>query len=180
MRRAGRRRRGVANSVWLTTIFRMRHIRLLLVPIIALGLVGAAKKEPAVTVRFHTEGNARDGEVFTKAFTLGTPPREVFLAQVPNIAEKDITAIYPFPASDGTMGCAFRLDPHGRLSLDALSVEKRGGSLVAFVNGQPVSDILIDRRVSDGVVTIPRGLSKEIIGLLSKKFRVLTPEKPKP
>ncbi len=158
----------------------MRPLTRFLVPLLALTLLGSAKKEPAVTVRFHTEGNARDGETFTKPFTIGTPPREVFLSQVPAISEKDIVAIFPFAAADGTVGCAFKLDPHGRLSLDALSVEKRGGSLVAFINGAPVADILIDRRVPDGVVTIPRGLSERVIALLSSKFRVLTPKTPAP
>jgi hypothetical protein len=41
------------------------------------------------------------------------------------------------------------------------------------MNGRQVVDMQIDRRVSDGVITIQRGLTQEDIAALQKKFRIV-------
>lgn len=150
----------------------MRFRLLLLLPL-AFFSTAAAKKQPGVTVRFHTETNAHDTSSFAIPVTLKYPPREVYIDKLPAITEREIVAIYPFPAADGTMGCAFKLDDHGTIELDTLSVEKRGTSLVAVVNGRQVTDMQIDRRVSDGIVTIPNGLAPEEIMLFQRKYKLL-------
>ncbi len=78
-------------------------------------------------------------------------------------------------AADGSMRCVFKLDPGGTQKLDSVSVEKRGTSLVAVVNGRQVTDMLIDQRVSDGIIMIPGGLSDPDIRSLVKKFPVMRP-----
>ena len=97
---------------------------------------------------------------------------------MPSITEREISGIFPFPASDGTMGCAFKLDDHGRVWLDTLSIEKKGMALVAMVNGRIVCDMLIDKRVADGIISIPNGLTNEDITILKKKFKVIGTGKP--
>jgi hypothetical protein len=144
-----------------------------LLPLVMLPFLAASKKAPDVTVRFHSEANPRDTDTFAVQVMLSNPPRQAFISKIPDISEKDIQAIYPFPAPDGSMGCAFKLDEHGRIALDSLSIEKRGQSVVATMNGRQVVDMQIDRRVSDGVITIQRGLTQEDIAALQKKFRIV-------
>jgi hypothetical protein len=146
-------------------------------PLLALLLVAGAKKQPAMSVRFYTEANKRDGAVFAIPVTLQFPPRQAYIEKIPAISDREIDAIYPFPASDGTMGCAFQLDEHGRIGLDTLSVERRGSSIVAVVNGRQVIDMVIDQRVADGIITIPRGLAPMEIAWLQKKFRTMAARK---
>jgi hypothetical protein len=45
--------------------------------------------------------------------------------------------------------------------------------VVAFVNGRQVIDLLIDKRVKDGIVSIPRGLSALDVARLHKTFPIL-------
>jgi len=146
-----------------------------LLAVLALSFIAAGKKEPELTVRFYTEGNVHDTSVFTVPVVVGSPPRKAYISKIPNISERDISAIYLFVGSDGTVGCTFVLDEHGRVGLDTLSVEKRGTALVAVVNGRQVMDLLIDKRVSDGIITIPRGLSIEEGRMLRKTFRSVQP-----
>ena len=149
---------------------RFRFLPLILLAVFS---IAAGKKVPNVTVRFHTETNEHDTSSFAAPVTLKYPPRQVFIDKLPAISEREIAAIYPFQAADGTFGCAFKLDDHGTIELDTLSVEKRGTSLVAVVNGRQVTDMQIDRRVSDGVLTIASGLTPLEIALLQRKYRQL-------
>jgi hypothetical protein len=135
--------------------------------------LGAAKRQPKVSVRFHTEANALDGDSFAMAAMLQHPVRETHLGKIPEFTEQNVIAIYPFPAPDGSMGCAFKLDRQGQIALSTLSLERRGTSLVAFVNGRQVIDMLIDRPVKDNVVTIQRGLTPQEIASLEKRFHIL-------
>ena len=149
------------------------NLRLLLVPILALSLMGFAKKQPKVTVRFHTQANKEDTEQFSMSIPLQNPPRQVFFQKIPFLSENDVAAIYPFPASDGTMGCAFKFDGHGTLELDTQSIMRRGSEVVGFINGRLVSDMLVDRRVSDGVLVVPNGLTPLEIAALQLRFHTM-------
>ncbi len=144
-----------------------------LLPLLALAFVAAGKKEPPLTVRFFLEANARDTSTFSTPVTLKNPPREAFVEKIPTLSERDVSSIYPFPANDGTMGCAFKLNEHGTFDLEAVSTDRRGSSIIAVVNGRQVIDMLIDKKVSDGIITIGSGLTQNDIDLLSKKFPVL-------
>ena len=151
-----------------------------LLPVLALLLVAAAKKEPEVTVRFYTEGMAGDTNSFVVPLYLQNPVRKIYVSKIPNISERDIEAIYPFQTPDGSLGCVFLLSETGKIALDSLSVEKRGTSLIAVMNNRPVIPLLIDRRISDGILVIPSGLSIPEGLLLKKTFRVFIPPTPTP
>ncbi|MDD5350785.1 MAG: hypothetical protein PHQ12_11295 [Chthoniobacteraceae bacterium] len=155
----------------------MRSLRFLL-PLLALALMAGTSK-PKVTIRFHTEAHSSSGSQFTVSATDPDSSRPITLSKFAEISENDVVAIFPFPASDGTIGCSFRLDNHGRIALDSLSQEYHGTLLFAFVNARPVAAMLIDRRVADGVVTIPRGLRPEEIEAMRKAFPVLGEKKGK-
>jgi hypothetical protein len=130
-----------------------------------------------LTVRFYAEANARDGAPFATPIKLGNPPRDAFLQKVPTINERNVRSIYPFRAPDGTWGCTLKLDNDGRLGLELVSTEKRGTLLVGFIGtakGQHrLQDILIDRTVSDGILTIAHGLTDLEIGVLGRQFKVV-------
>lgn len=150
-----------------------------LLPLLALVFVAFAKKQVPITVHFHLEANARDTSSFATPVTLQNPPRQAYVEKIPTLTERDVAAIFPFTAPDGTMGCAFKLNEHGTLELETLSTDRRGRSLLAVVNGRQVIDMLIDQRITDGIVTISRGLDPREIDLLGKKFPVLGQPKTK-
>ncbi len=154
----------------------MRVLRLLL-PAIALACLGMAERPPTVTVRFHAEANSRDGESFATPIKLGNPPRDAFLEKVAMIHERQIRAIYPFKAPDGSWGCAFKLDHDGRLNLEVVSTQRRGTLLIGFLGTKKGShrmvDMIIDRTVTDGIISVPKGLTDMEIAVLSKQFKVL-------
>ena len=140
----------------------------------------AMTKKAAVSVRFYAEANARDSEQFSKPITLQNPAREAFIEKIPSISEQSIKAMYPFQVTDGTWGACFKLDNKGRIDLEVLSTERRGSSLVIFVvtpkGIHQVVDVVIDRKIRDGVITIPRGLTELEIAALTKAYRPITAE----
>lgn len=155
----------------------MNHLCRRLLPFLALLLIAAGKKQPPLTVRFYTEANAKDTSTFAVPVQLQYPPRTAYVSKIAAISERDVVAIYPFQAADGSLGCAFKLDEHGTIALDTLSVEHRGTALVAVVNGRQVIDMLIDKHVTDGIVVIPSGLAPQEILSLKKTFKTIGSQK---
>ena len=92
---------------------------------------------------------------------------------IPRISEQDVIGFYPYPAANGTYGALFQLGEHGRIALDALSIERRGGLLFVFINSRPITELQIDKRVSDGKIYISSGLSSADIELMKKDWRLL-------
>ena len=92
---------------------------------------------------------------------------------MPWISEHDVAAFFPYPAQNGTYGALFQLDEHGRVVLDTLSIEHRGRFLFVFVNGRLVTELQIDKRVSDGQIYLPSGLSASDIELMKKEWRLI-------
>jgi len=120
------------------------------------------------TFRVHVEASASNGPTFsTKLRLFG---RDVTIEKVPTLSENDVTGLQTYRAADGTNGALFQLNEHGRLALDSLSIERRGGSLFVFINGRPAAELQIDRRVSDGKIYIASGLSANDIELLRKDW----------
>ncbi len=143
----------------------------------ALLLLGATPlaltKERGCTVRVHTETNIQDGDTFASELPAQFFGRKVVLAKTPVLSERDIVAFRAYPAGDGTFGALLQFDDHGRIALDALSIEQRGRSVFVFVNGRPLTELQIDRRVADGQLYLPRGLSAADIALMRKKWPLI-------
>lgn len=150
-----------------------------LLVLLAFSCIAAAKKQPRFTVRFFTETTAQETNSFAFEAELKSTPRKAYFDKVPIVSEQHVTAIYPFTASDGTRGCAFQLDDLGRINLDAISVQKQGTLLMVTVGTRHVTDLLIDKRVSDGIITIPSGLTETEIAAASKAFPVMGSKKKK-
>lgn len=99
--------------------------------------------------------------------------KDVAIQKTPWITEHDVRAFSPYPAQDGTFGALFQLDEHGGVVLNTLSVERRGGFLFVFINGRMITELQIDKRVSDGKIYIPSGLTPEDIELMKKRWRLI-------
>ena len=143
----------------------------------------AMAKKAEITVRFHSEASKTDSDTFTIPINLIYQRREAYLSKIADISEKMIAKILPFPAKDGTWGCVIKLDPQGRIRLESMSGAIRGSALVVFISTKgghhQVADMIIDRVVTDGIITIPRGLTEFEVALLKKNFKILgEPVKP--
>ena len=140
--------------------------------------LSAMSQKPEVTVRFHTEASPNDSEAFSIPVNLIYQRKQVYLSRIPDFSEKQIDRILPFPAKDGSWGCVFKLSPQGRIRLETMSGEIRGAALVIFIGSKAggirqVSDMIIDRPVSDGVITVARGLTEIEILALKKQFKTI-------
>ena len=147
------------------------HRPLALVFAAALLCTGGAKK-PVIDLRIHGEGIAAEAPTFAFPATL-LNGREVYLSRMPLITQREVRSIYPFPAADGSEGVYLKLDNHGTGLLQQHTMERRGRTLVVLLNGRQVTNLVVDRPVSDGIVSIPRGLSPEDIALLRTAFPVI-------
>ena len=133
----------------------------------------ASAKQRHCLVRLHVQGNAHDSEVFSTQLKSRFSGKPVVIEKTATISERDVTAFYPYPADDGTMGVLLLLDDHGKLALDTLSIEHRGQPLFVFVNGRPITEMQIDRRISDGKIYLSSGLTAADLELMRKDWRML-------
>jgi hypothetical protein len=139
-----------------------------LVTVLALSAVAMGEAKTHSTFRVHVEASANNGPAFSSKLPLFG--REVTIEKIATFSENDVTGLQTFRAADGTSAALFQLNEHGRLALDSLSVERRGGSLFVFINGRPITELQIDRRVSDGKIYIASGLTANDIALLRKDW----------
>ena len=130
-------------------------------------------KQRHCTFRVHAQANPQDTEAFSTAARAQAYGKDLAIEKMPWISERDVAAFFPYPAQDGTYGALFQLDEHGRVVLDTLSIERRGGFLFVFVNGRLITELQIDRRVSDGKIYIPSGLSASDTELMKKEWRLI-------
>jgi hypothetical protein len=124
-------------------------------------------------LRIHAQANQRDTAVFATSVRAQVSGKDVAIEKMPRISEQDVIAFYPYAAANGTYGALFQLDEHGRVALDALSIERRGGFLLVFINGRPITELEIDKRVSDGRIYVPSGLTGADIDLMKKDWRLI-------
>ncbi len=139
---------------------------------------GDAKDRHCV-LRLHLEANLHDTAAFATSVRAKLSGRDIAIERVARISERDVTAFYPYPAADGSYGALFQLDEHGRLTLEALSIERRGNLLFVFVNGRSITELEVDKRVSDGRVYVASGLTKADIELMKKDWRLIGEKKKK-
>lgn len=147
-----------------------------LAPLLLLSFTGMAKRSDFI-VRFFVEANSQDTERFASPVQLKYPPRAAYIERVPVVSERNIKAIYPFTTPDGSWGCSFQLDPGGRLSLQTASIENRQRSMVVYIGTKKgthqVIDMIIDKPISDGIITIQKGMTIGEIEALGKRYPVL-------
>ena len=133
---------------------------------------GVAKQRHCM-FRVHAQANQQDTAVFATSVRAQVSGKDVAIEKLPRISEQDVLAFYPYAAANGTYGALFQLDEHGRIALDALSIERRGSFLFVFINGRPITELEIDKRVSDGKIYVPSGLTGADIELMKKDWRLI-------
>ncbi|PYL83787.1 MAG: hypothetical protein DMF17_12490 [Verrucomicrobia bacterium] len=137
--------------------------------LLALGLllalpIGVAKDRHCM-FRLHAEANPRDTAVFAASVRAQFSGKDIAIERMPRISERDVVAFYPYSAGNGTYGALFQLDDHGRIALDALSIERRGSLLFALIE--------IDKRVADGKIYIASGLTAADVDSMKKDWRLI-------
>ncbi len=149
--------------------------RLLALAMLSLICLTAAvdARKPQCTLRVHAEGNANDGEVFSTKLRSAATGRSIAIEKVPTISELDVVAFRTYPASDGSFGVLFQLNDHGKLALDTLSIDRRGRYIYVFLNGRPLSEMQVDRRVSDGKLYFASGVTAADIELMKKEWPLI-------
>ena len=140
---------------------------------LAFTLAEGVAKQRHCTFRVHAQANPRDTEVFATSVRAQISEKNVAIEKMPWISEQDVTAFSPYPAQNGTYGALIELDEHGRVVLDTLSVERRGSFLFVFINGRLITELQVDKRVSDGKIYIPSGLAAADIDLMKKDWRLI-------
>jgi hypothetical protein len=136
-------------------------------------LAEGVAKQRHCTFRVHAQANARDTEVFATSVGAQRSGKNIAIEKMPWISERDVMAFSSYPAENGTYGALIQLDEHGRVVLDTLSVERRGTFLFLFINGRLITALQVDKRVSDGKIYIPSGLTAADIDLMKKDWRLI-------
>jgi hypothetical protein len=140
---------------------------------LTVALTLAIAKQRHCTFRVHAQANPQDTDAFSMSARARSSGKDVAIQKLPWITERDVVAFAPYQAQDGTYGALFQLDEHGRVVLDTLSVERRGGFLFVFINGRLITELQIDKRVSDGKIYIPSGLTAADIEVMKKDWRLI-------
>jgi hypothetical protein len=138
---------------------------------LSFALIDADAKQRHCTFRVHAQANPQDTDAFSIPAGATSSGKDIAIQKMAWITEHDVVAFSPYPARDGTFGALFQLDEHGKVVLDTLSVERRGGFLFVFINGRMITGLQIDKRVSDGKIYISSGLSAADIDLMKKQWR---------
>ena len=142
-----------------------------------LALPAAGAKQRHCMLRLHVQANPRDTAVFSTSVPAKIAGRDITIERTPRISEQDVVAFYPYASADKSYGALIQLDEHGRLALDSLSIERRGMLLFVFINGRPITELQIDKRVSDGKIYIASGLTAADIALMKKDWRLIGQQK---
>jgi hypothetical protein len=130
------------------------------------------------TFRVHVIANKNDGSAFAQPIR-SLSGQDVFIEKTACISERDVKSYYPYRAADGSYATLLQLDDHGRTVLDTLSVERRGSYLFVFLNGRPITELQVDRRVSDGKIYLPSGLTAADIKSMDKDWKLIGGRKKK-
>jgi hypothetical protein len=139
--------------------------------------IRAEAGQPHCTLRVYLEANVNDGASFATRMRSAVTGKTIVIEKVPRISEQDVAAFYPYQGANGTYGVLVKLNDHGRLALDTMSVERRGAFVYVIVNGRPVSEMQIDRRITDGQLYLASGLTKDDLVLMGKSWRVMGRQK---
>jgi len=144
----------------------MRCFSAIFLLLVSCALLRAADQK--ITIRLHQEGTEQEGASFVKPVTLINPPKKTFIRMVPVMTEKDIVEFYPFTAPDnsGSFGAYFILNPDGAARMEQHTASQRDTMLIALINGRIATALMVDKKITNGIITIPTGfLTSEIVQL---------------
>jgi hypothetical protein len=130
-------------------------------------LVGFSHKTK-FTISFHAQADPED--VTKTMFPMQIEGRQVLFKIVPEISQQNIVAFHPFDADNGEKGVALQLDFRGRGALEMVTRTERGQLLLAMINGKPVDYVVLDQVIDNGLITIWRGATDELVKEMDKKI----------
>jgi len=136
-------------------------------------LTPVAAKNRHCLLRLHVEANPCDTSVFAASVPAKFSGKDIAIERTPRISEQDVVAFYPYAAAGKSYGALIQLDDHGRIALDSLSIERRGGLVFVFINARPITELQIDQRVSNGKIYVASGLTAADIALMKKDWRLI-------
>ncbi len=126
--------------------------------------------------RVHAQANEHDTDVFATAVKGKVSGKDIAIEKAASISEDEVVAFKVYQAPDGTLGALLILDDHGRDALEGVSVEHRGQHLYIILNGRVVTESLVDKRISDGKIYIPSGITIADLRLMKKDWKLITPK----
>lgn len=150
----------------------MKRLSATLLLLLIASASGFAKK-PHCMFRVHAEANPQDTAAFSSSVRAKVSGKNIAIEKMPRLSERDVVAFYPYSAGSNNYGVLFQLSDHGRLVLDTLSVERRGALVFVFINGRPITELQIDKRISDGKIYIASGLTAADIALMKKDWGLI-------
>ncbi|MGF1656435.1 MAG: hypothetical protein ACFCU3_05580 [Verrucomicrobiales bacterium] len=130
----------------------------------------AGSRKPKVSIRIHEMAATGDGPSFSVPVKPKGTNLEVPMSRLALVTEKDILGVYPYQNAQGQPAVALFLNPHGRLAVTT-ATHRQGQRLFLFVNGRHVVDLVVDRQIQDGILTIPQGLTTEEAQLIQRSFK---------
>ena len=142
----------------------MRLILFLIVATLATNLSFAnGKKQGAVTITFHTEATNLVSKKLT--IEMDTPKGKTFMNKTPFITTNDIVAYnaFPSPHNPDMYGVSFQLNRAGSSRLKMTSGQYAGKWIMCSINGKVVDMLYIDRQIDGRVITIWRGVDKNML-----------------
>jgi hypothetical protein len=133
---------------------------------------GVAKQRHC-TFRLHAQANPKDTDVFATSVRARASGKDVAIEKIPRISENDVIAFYPYAAANGTYGALFQARRTWTRRSRHLELRTQRQFAFVFINGRPITELEIDRRVSDGKIYIPSGLTSSGYRLMKKDWRMI-------
>lgn len=150
---------------------KFRLAPLLLLTLLPL-LVGFSKKT-AVTITFHAQADEMDPK--KTMFPIQIEGQPMLFKMVPEASQQNVVAFHVFDSETGDKGVALQLDFRGRENIEMVTRTRQGQYLLAMINGKPVDYVAIDRVIQNGLITIWRGVTDEVIAEMDKKYSRIKP-----
>ncbi len=133
--------------------------------------------EDQITITLNPEAGPQEGSQFVAPVTLINPPLQTFIRRVPITNHRDIVAFYPFRAADGSLGpISSWITTAGPRSSSTPS-RRWTRWRVFMVNGRPACAVKISKKIIDGIITMPGGMTPKEVVLLETKYPTIGQEK---
>ncbi len=119
----------------------------------------AGSSRPHVTFRVHVQTESR-GLSSKQAFPvrLTHPDEAIMVNAIPEVSESDISDVESWPSDDEGLVLRVHFAPHGAQALSNATYQDQGKVMVVFLNGRLIYAPIIDMNISNGTLTIPRGV----------------------
>jgi len=153
----------------------MRQALPILLALAAVLSVHAA--DESFTLTLNPEAGPQEGSQFVAPVSLINPPMQTFIRRVPITNHRDFVAFYPFRAADGSLGAYFKLDNDGRAKIEQHTLSSLDQMAVFMVNGRAACAVKISKKIIDGIITMPSGLTPKEVVQLETKYPTIGQEK---